>query len=176
MNVAGLGARATVIGFTGDDEDGSILAAMLKTGGVDAHLIPVRDTPTTSKLRILGGSQQMVRLDIETTARAPGQRLCRLLEKVNSLLPNIDGIILSDYAKGTLTAENCQSHNCGGPAGRASHPGRSKRSRLPALSRRHHHLPQPEGTRPGDRRIQRKSGYNPRPRTVPRQPNSVSIV
>src|SRR5271163_4976541 len=35
MNVAGLGARATVIGFAGDDEDSSILAAMLKAGGVE---------------------------------------------------------------------------------------------------------------------------------------------
>src|ERR1700740_2370926 len=39
MNVAGLGARTTVIGFAGDDEDSSILAAMLKTGGVETHLI-----------------------------------------------------------------------------------------------------------------------------------------
>jgi D-beta-D-heptose 7-phosphate kinase / D-beta-D-heptose 1-phosphate adenosyltransferase len=109
MNVAGLGARATVVGFTGDDEDSSALAAMLKTGGVDAHLIPVPDTPTTSKLRILGGSQQMVRLDIETTTPRPSGAYAALLEKVNSLLLNIDGIILSDYAKGTLTAENCQS-------------------------------------------------------------------
>ncbi len=109
MNVAGLGARATVTGFTGDDEDSSILAAMLKTGGVEAHLIPVQDTPTTSKLRILGGSQQMVRLDIETTAARPSSAYAALLEKVNSLLPNVDGVILSDYAKGTLTEENCQS-------------------------------------------------------------------
>ncbi len=109
MNVAGLGARATVVGFTGDDEDSSALATMLKTGGVDAHLIPVHDTPTTSKLRILGGSQQMVRLDIETTTPRPSSAYAALVEKVNSLLPNIDAIILSDYAKGTLTAENCQT-------------------------------------------------------------------
>jgi D-beta-D-heptose 7-phosphate kinase / D-beta-D-heptose 1-phosphate adenosyltransferase len=109
MNVAGLGARATVIGFTGDDEDGSSLAVMLKAGGVEAHLIPVHDTPTTSKLRILGGSQQMVRLDIETTTARPPSAYATLIERVNSLLPNIDCIILSDYAKGTLTAENCQA-------------------------------------------------------------------
>jgi D-beta-D-heptose 7-phosphate kinase/D-beta-D-heptose 1-phosphate adenosyltransferase len=109
MNVAGLGARATVIGFAGDDEDSSILAAMLKAGGVDAHLIAVPNTPTTSKLRILGGSQQMVRLDIETTAPRPSSAYAALLEKVNSLIPGIDGIVLSDYAKGTLTPEICQN-------------------------------------------------------------------
>ncbi len=127
MNVAGLGAQATVIGFRGDDEDNSsALATMLKTGGVHAHLIPIPGTPTTSKLRILGGSQQMVRLDIETTTPRPSSAYAALLEKVSSLLPNIDGIILSDYAKGTLTAENCQGHNqCGSP-GRTPHPRRSK--------------------------------------------------
>ncbi len=109
MNVAGLGARATVIGFAGDDEDSSILAAMLKAGGVEAHLIAVPNTPTTSKLRILGGSQQMVRLDIETTAPRPSSAYAALLEKVNSLIPGIEGIVLSDYAKGTLTPEICQS-------------------------------------------------------------------
>ena len=68
MNIAGLGARATVIGFAGEDEDGSALSAMLKAAGVEARLILVRDFPTTSKLRILGGSQQMLRLDTEATS------------------------------------------------------------------------------------------------------------
>jgi D-beta-D-heptose 7-phosphate kinase / D-beta-D-heptose 1-phosphate adenosyltransferase len=107
MNIAGLGARATVVGFAGDDEDSSILAALLKSGGVDAHLILVHDTATTSKLRILGGSQQMVRLDIETTTARPVGAYAALIEKVTDLLPDVDGIILSDYAKGALTAENC---------------------------------------------------------------------
>ena len=141
MNIAGLGARATVVGFTGDDEDGSILAAMLKAGGVEAHLISVQDTPTTSKLRILGGSQQMVRLDIETTSSRPSSAYAALLDKVNGLLPDVDGIILSDYAKGTLTAENCQSIIVACPPGRSPHPRRSEGPRLPTLSRRDDHQP-----------------------------------
>ncbi len=109
MNVAGLGARATVLGFAGEDEDGAVLAALLKAGAVEAYLIPVRDSPTTSKLRILGGSQQMLRLDTEaTTARPPGA-YAALIQEVNARLPSIHGIILSDYAKGTLTEENCQA-------------------------------------------------------------------
>jgi len=108
MNVAGLGARATVVGFVGDDEDSSILASMLKSAGVEPHLITVPGTPTTSKLRILGGSQQMMRLDIETAVQRPPDAYRALLERVSSLLPHTDAVVLSDYAKGTLTAENCQ--------------------------------------------------------------------
>jgi D-beta-D-heptose 7-phosphate kinase/D-beta-D-heptose 1-phosphate adenosyltransferase len=112
MNVAGLGAQAAVIGFVGEDEDGTALAALLKAGGVEARLIPVRDTPTISKLRILGGSQQMLRLDTEATTPRPSSAYTALLVEVHSLLPTIDAIILSDYAKGTLTAENCQGIIC----------------------------------------------------------------
>jgi D-beta-D-heptose 7-phosphate kinase / D-beta-D-heptose 1-phosphate adenosyltransferase len=109
MNIAGLRARATVIGFAGDDEDRTVLAALLKASGVDARLIPVRDTPTTSKLRILGGSQQMLRLDTEVTAPRPLSAYAALMDEVYGLLPTIDAIVLSDYAKGTLTAETCQT-------------------------------------------------------------------
>jgi len=109
MNVAGLGARATVIGFGGGDEDQTSLAGLLQAAGVDAHLIAVPGTPTTSKLRILGGSQQMVRLDIETKAARPDEAYSALLERVRALLPEIDGLVLSDYAKGTLTVELCQA-------------------------------------------------------------------
>ena len=109
MNVAGLGARATIVGFTGNDEDGSILTAMLKAGGVETYLVTVSGKPTTSKLRILGGSQQMMRLDIETATLQQPEAYAALLERVTALLPDIDGVILSDYAKGTLTAENCQA-------------------------------------------------------------------
>jgi D-beta-D-heptose 7-phosphate kinase/D-beta-D-heptose 1-phosphate adenosyltransferase len=112
MNVRGLGGRASVIGFAGDDEDRTSLAALLASGGVDAHLIVVDGTPTTSKLRILGGSQQVVRLDVETKAVRPEQAYSRLVDTVLSLLPAIDGLILSDYAKGVLTAEICQVIIC----------------------------------------------------------------
>lgn len=109
MNVAGLGARATVIGLTGDDEDHGSLLALLQSGGVDTHLITVPGTPTTSKLRILGGSQQMMRLDIETAVQRPPESYSALVEKARSFFPEIDGLILSDYAKGTLTEEVCQT-------------------------------------------------------------------
>ncbi len=109
MNVAGLGARATVIGFAGDDEDSASLAALLQSGGVNAHLIAVPGTPTTSKLRVLGGSQQMMRLDIETAKERPSESYSSLVAKVRALLPEIDVLILSDYAKGTLTEEVCQT-------------------------------------------------------------------
>ena len=109
MNLAGLGSRSTVIGFAGDDEDGAALSGLLKAAGVNADLVIVPGMPTTSKLRILGGSQQMVRLDIETKAARPAEAYATLLMQVHNLIPRIDAVILSDYAKGALTAEVCQT-------------------------------------------------------------------
>jgi D-beta-D-heptose 7-phosphate kinase/D-beta-D-heptose 1-phosphate adenosyltransferase len=109
MNVQGLGGKASVVGFVGDDQDGSSLVDLLKAGGIEAHLICVQTTPTTSKLRILAGSQQVVRLDIETKAPRPPEAYASLLERVLGLLPDVDGVVLSDYAKGALSAEICQA-------------------------------------------------------------------
>jgi D-beta-D-heptose 7-phosphate kinase/D-beta-D-heptose 1-phosphate adenosyltransferase len=109
MNVVGLGARATVVGFAGEDEDRTALAQALAAGGVEARLIPVEGFPTISKLRILGGNQQIVRLDIESKGLRPAEAYAALLAEVRELLPQASGLILSDYAKGTLTAEVCQA-------------------------------------------------------------------
>ncbi|AXC13426.1 ADP-heptose synthase [Acidisarcina polymorpha] len=109
MNIVGLGARASVIGFIGDDEDGASLTDLLEVGGVDARLLAVPQTPTTSKLRILSGSQQIVRLDIETKTLRPEKAYKNLIEEVRKLLHKADGVILSDYAKGTLNPEVCQT-------------------------------------------------------------------
>jgi D-beta-D-heptose 7-phosphate kinase/D-beta-D-heptose 1-phosphate adenosyltransferase len=109
MNVAGLGARATLVGFAGEDEDRGALVEALEAAGVQAKLIAVAGMPTISKLRILGGNQQIVRLDIESKGVRPAQAYAELVAAVLELLPAAAGLILSDYAKGTLTAEVCQT-------------------------------------------------------------------
>ena len=58
MNIAGLGARVTLAGFVGQDEERTILEACLAKAGVDAELTAVPGHPTTSKLRILGGNNR----------------------------------------------------------------------------------------------------------------------
>lgn len=109
MNVKGLGARVTLVGLAGDDEDHAALAALLQFSGVDTRLIAVPGTPTTSKLRIVGGSQQLIRLDTEATKPCPDYAHAALLEWTLALLPMVDTVILSDYAKGALNPETCQT-------------------------------------------------------------------
>jgi D-beta-D-heptose 7-phosphate kinase / D-beta-D-heptose 1-phosphate adenosyltransferase len=109
MNIVGLKGRATLIGFAGDDEDGVHLRQCLLHSDLKPDLTSVPGTPTTSKLRILGGSQQMIRLDVESTGPHPADAYAALLRCVGEALPHASGVILSDYAKGVLTENVCRS-------------------------------------------------------------------
>jgi D-beta-D-heptose 7-phosphate kinase/D-beta-D-heptose 1-phosphate adenosyltransferase len=108
MNITGLGARAMLLGFCGDDGDAHVMGQLLRHAGVDLETVVVASHPTTSKLRILGGKQQMLRLDTEKTDGYPVEAYAAFLTKVKSLVASADAVVLSDYAKGVLTEEVCQ--------------------------------------------------------------------
>lgn len=108
MNVTGLGAKATLFGFCGEDADGESVKACLAKAGVDSELIVVGSHPTTSKLRILGGNQQMLRLDTERIDSYADRAYEELVGKVKMALTSADALVLSDYAKGALSETTCQ--------------------------------------------------------------------
>lgn len=65
-NLATLGAKSYCYGLVGDDIDGDRLIASMKNLGVDTSaIIRSEERPTIVKRRILGGSQQLLRLDWE---------------------------------------------------------------------------------------------------------------
>ena len=107
MNLAGLGAHAVLASFVGQDADGQQLQSLLHAADVEPLLVANAEAPTTSKLRILGGNQQIARLDVEHTAPRPPAAYAALLAHVESVLPSVAAMVLSDYAKGVLTPEMC---------------------------------------------------------------------
>ena len=109
MNLAALGASVTLLGLAGGDPDQTMLERQLAAAGVICRFTITPKIPTTSKLRILGGNQQMMRLDIEWPAERPATAYDELLRQYEAALPLATAVILSDYAKGTLTAAVCQS-------------------------------------------------------------------
>jgi D-beta-D-heptose 7-phosphate kinase/D-beta-D-heptose 1-phosphate adenosyltransferase len=109
MNLACLGARTTVVGITGGDENEKLLASSLRSSGVTPHFIASANFPTVTKTRILSGSQQMLRLDFERLGSIEQTAFDQLLAKALELLPASDVLVLSDYAKGVITAEICQT-------------------------------------------------------------------
>ncbi len=102
LNVAALGARATVLGLVGDDEAATALRTKLEAAGVACAFETVEGARTITKLRVLSRHQQLIRLDFEDgfDARAAG----RLAARFAACLAQADVVVLSDYAKGTLCA------------------------------------------------------------------------
>jgi D-beta-D-heptose 7-phosphate kinase/D-beta-D-heptose 1-phosphate adenosyltransferase len=81
---------------------------MLAEAGVEPALSAVEAIPTTTKLRIFSGNQQMMRLDTEAAPSPSNAAYAELLKSVSTSLPNADIVVLSDYAKGVLTEVVCR--------------------------------------------------------------------
>ena len=100
-NAASIGAKISILGVVGDDEPGRRVEELLKAQGVNSYLQRDPSLPTTVKLRVVARQQQLIRLDFE---KAPThEALLNKLEQFQSLLPEVDVVILSDYGKGGLT-------------------------------------------------------------------------
>lgn len=109
-NAATLGAEVYAIGIIGDDNHGENLRNILKQLGVHIEgLVRDKSRPTISKTRIIAGgratvSQQIVRIDSESKEPLSKKVEAELLTKIDRILPKVDGIIMSDYGSGTITA------------------------------------------------------------------------
>ncbi len=109
MNLAQLGARVTVVGFGGGDAEQHRLESLLAEQGIEPCLTTTLNASTTTKLRIISGHQQIMRLDSESRARHSNSDYESLLGDAVAALPEAAIVVLSDYAKGALTEEVCQT-------------------------------------------------------------------
>lgn len=101
LNIAALGAGASLIGVIGEDEAGHVLQSRLKAAGIrtDFQISPVR--PTITKLRVVSRHQQLLRMDFEEAFQS--EDCDEFIQKARILMPYMDALVLSDYAKGSLT-------------------------------------------------------------------------
>jgi D-beta-D-heptose 7-phosphate kinase / D-beta-D-heptose 1-phosphate adenosyltransferase len=103
-NLAALGAQVDVIGITGDDSAAFDLAQLFaELPNVTPMILKDASRPTTLKVRCIGGSQQLLRADRESSTPIDHAQEKQLLERIHATLPTAEAIILSDYAKGVLT-------------------------------------------------------------------------
>ena len=100
INLASLGAKASIVGLIGDDTNGLHLSDLLEEAGIEVDAGIIAERPTITKLRVLSRNQQLIRLDTEDIfARSDADKLSDILAR---RVPEADVCILSDYAKGTL--------------------------------------------------------------------------
>jgi D-beta-D-heptose 7-phosphate kinase / D-beta-D-heptose 1-phosphate adenosyltransferase len=109
-NLALLGIKTHIIGCIGDDAEGVSLKKLISAIDIDTNaIISSRHRPTIAKTRVLGGHQQMLRLDQESPNTFNSEEVGKVLHAVKTelaLKPSI--VILSDYAKGLLSEDICQ--------------------------------------------------------------------
>lgn len=108
-NLALLGIRTHLVGCVGDDNEAVSLTRLVSESGTQARLMTSKARPTIAKTRVIGGHQQMLRLDQEDNTAFS-------IEETNALLTAVEAeiaqkpaiVILSDYAKGLLSVQACQ--------------------------------------------------------------------
>jgi len=99
-NAAALGTQVTLLSVIGDDEAGATLEALLAEERIPASLHRDSGITTTVKLRVIGRQQQLLRIDFETWPSH--EVLASKLADFQTMLPDSDLVILSDYGKGGL--------------------------------------------------------------------------
>ena len=107
-NLALLGCQTSIIGQVGADNHGEIFLDKLKSLGVDYSGMIETSKPTTTKIRVISGHQQMIRLDFEDSSELDGAATDKLLKNFYELLPKVDAVIISDYGKGVCTKKICR--------------------------------------------------------------------
>ncbi len=110
-NLAALDGVPLLAGVVGVDGMAMTLEDVLRSIGVSDVSGLVRDPmrPTTVKSRIMGHSQQMLRIDSESTEAISSAIATALVAWCETHVAGADACLLSDYAKGVLTEEVCQS-------------------------------------------------------------------
>jgi D-beta-D-heptose 7-phosphate kinase/D-beta-D-heptose 1-phosphate adenosyltransferase len=106
-NVASIGARCVFVGLVGEDEAGARLrAALAKESRIESVLVADSTRPTTRKVRFVSEhfSTHMLRADWELAQPAAGEVEQKLIDAILPRVAQADIVLLSDYAKGVLTA------------------------------------------------------------------------
>jgi D-beta-D-heptose 7-phosphate kinase/D-beta-D-heptose 1-phosphate adenosyltransferase len=104
-NILALGGKADLCGVIGADESGRLLMKELGTrrsgrGGV----VIDHDRPTTRKSRVMAHNQQIVRYDVEGRQELKPALQRRIVQYVESRLRELSCVVVSDYAKGVVSA------------------------------------------------------------------------
>jgi D-glycero-beta-D-manno-heptose-7-phosphate kinase len=103
-NVREYTAAVSVLGMAGTDAHGQRLVGLLAAAGIDTSAVQLDPGyPTTVKTRIIARNQQVVRVDRERKTGLSAGQTARVKDYLNSAMPEIDAVIVTDYGKGFLT-------------------------------------------------------------------------
>jgi D-beta-D-heptose 7-phosphate kinase/D-beta-D-heptose 1-phosphate adenosyltransferase len=103
-NIVSLGAEVSLVGIVGKDDQASILLSELKKRRIDTNgVFGVFNRYTSLKTRIVGGHQQVVRVDWESTDKINQQSEDKVENFLKDNIKKYDAVIIEDYGKGLIT-------------------------------------------------------------------------
>jgi rfaE bifunctional protein kinase chain/domain len=117
MNLASLGARASLVSVVGDDAPGRELLSKLEAAGVETSGVLIStELRTTTKVRFLGGlahspRQQVVRVDYENVPLSPdaaGAVSSEVASRLRVAYADAEAAVVSDYGYGVADGDTVE--------------------------------------------------------------------
>ncbi|MFN3505367.1 MAG: D-glycero-beta-D-manno-heptose-7-phosphate kinase [Caldimicrobium sp.] len=106
-NLRGLTVQTVLMGVVGEDEKGDILINLAKDKGIDTSgILKDKERPTILKTRVIVQSHHLLRIDKEERKPLSPQMQRAFQKLYDEIIDEVDGVILSDYAKGMFLHEN----------------------------------------------------------------------
>ncbi|CAI2717162.1 D-glycero-beta-D-manno-heptose-7-phosphate kinase [Nitrospina watsonii] len=103
-NLVALGCDVYLVGGIGKDEKGDKLLGLIQNRSIHTDgVFRFVHRPTTSKIRVIAHNQQVLRIDKEDNRPIMDETEKKIIAYINDTLPQMDGVICSDYNKGILT-------------------------------------------------------------------------
>jgi len=103
-NITSLGSKVSLVGIVGKDNQAEILLSELRKKKINTEgVFGVFNRYTSVKTRILGGHQQVVRVDWENTDKIKQKSEDRIDSYIRNNIKKFDAVIIEDYGKGLIT-------------------------------------------------------------------------
>jgi rfaE bifunctional protein kinase chain/domain len=98
-----LGAECCYLSIVGQDRPAEMVRNEMEKKQINAHLIEDSSRPTTFKIRYMVDNQKLFRVS-RLHDHSPSQELeSQLIERLEELVPLVDGVLVSDYVYGMVT-------------------------------------------------------------------------
>lgn len=106
LNLQSLGAIPVLCAVVGSDKQGQVFKQLLQENQLTEEGVLVSSNRcTTVKTRVIGNSQQLLRIDSEDTHAISEQEETAFIQKITQIISSshVDAVIFEDYNKGLLT-------------------------------------------------------------------------
>ncbi|RPJ77209.1 MAG: D-glycero-beta-D-manno-heptose-7-phosphate kinase, partial [Alphaproteobacteria bacterium] len=103
-NLTTLGVKSTLCGVVGNDNNANLFDNLLEDEKLNTWgIVRSNARPTIFKERVTTNTQQICRIDYESSDYIDSETEQKILLRVDEFVKNHEALIIEDYAKGTLT-------------------------------------------------------------------------